>query len=259
MSGLPIKIVALGSSSTYGVGASTSAASYPSRLAEELVRRFPGQKFTVLNRGVSGEDLSNMLARLDTAVIREKPDLVLWQLGTNSVLDGKAVQPQASLLREGLARLKATGADVVLIDPQYVPRVIAKRHADDMVSLIATTAKEERVDHFRRFDLMRHWHETEHLPFKRFVSPDGLHMNDWSYACLAKGLGLAIAEAAERPTTTAIGPTHRAPLKQYPDSLKGFASPLRRCVSRAGIHRLAPTSMQNVATSSEYCNGPFAS
>ena len=207
MSGLPIKIVALGSSSTYGVGASTSAASYPSRLAEELVRRFPGQKFTVLNRGVSGEDLSNMLARLDTAVIREKPDLVLWQLGTNSVLDGKAVQPQASLLREGLARLKATGADVVLIDPQYVPRVIAKRHADDMVSLIATTAKEERVDHFRRFDLMRHWHETEHLPFKTFVSPDGLHMNDWSYACLAKGLGLAIAEATERPTTTAIGPS----------------------------------------------------
>ena len=207
VSGLPIKIVALGSSSTYGVGASTSAASYPSRLAEELVLRFPGQKFTVLNRGVSGEDLSDMLARLDTAVIREKPDLVLWQLGTNSVLDGKAVQPQASLLREGLARLKATGADVVLIDPQYVPRVIAKRHADDMVSLIATTAKEERVDHFRRFDLMRQWHETEHLPFKTLVSPDGLHMNDWSYACFAKGLGLAIAEAAERPTTTAIGPT----------------------------------------------------
>src|SRR4051812_24526414 len=93
-----------------------------------------------------------------------------------------------------------------------------------MVSLIATTAKEERVDHFRRFDLMRHWHETEHLPFKTLVSPDGLHMNDWSYACFAKGLGLAIAEAAERPTTTAIGPT--IALKQYPDSLKGFASPL---------------------------------
>ena len=148
-----------------------------------------------------------MLARLDTAVIREKPDLVLWQLGTNSVLDGEAVQPQASLLRQGLARLKATGADVVLIDPQYVPEVIATRHANEMVSLIATTAKEERVDHFRRFDLMRHWHETEHLPFKRFVSRDGLHMNDWSYACFAKGLGLAIAEAAERPTTTAIGPS----------------------------------------------------
>jgi lysophospholipase L1-like esterase len=206
-SGLPIKIVALGSSSTYGVGASTSAATYPSRLAEELVRRFPGHKFTVLNRGVSGEDVSNMLKRLDTAVIREKPDLVLWQVGTNSVLENKAVQPHASLLREGLARLRATGADVVLIDPQYAPKVIAKRNADDMVSLIATTAKTTHVCHFRRFDLMRYWHETEHLPFKTFVSPDGLHMNDWSYACLAKALGQAIAEAAERPAATAIGPS----------------------------------------------------
>ena len=207
VSGLPIKIVALGSSSTYGAGASTRAACYPSRLAEELVRLFPGHKFTVLNRGVNGEDVSNMLARLDTAVIREKPDLVLWQIGTNSVLDGKAVQPHALLLHAGLARLKAIGADVVLIDPQYAPKVIAKRNADAMVSLIAATAKAEHVSLFHRFDLMRHWHETEHLPFKAFVSPDGVHMNDWSYACLAKALGLAIAEAAERPTATAIGPS----------------------------------------------------
>ncbi len=30
------------------------------------------------------------------------------------------------------------------------------------------------------------------------VSADGLHMNDWSYACLAKVLGMAIADAAPR-------------------------------------------------------------
>lgn len=59
---------------------------------------------------------------------------------------------------------------------------------------------------FHRFELMRRWYETEHLPFATFVSADGLHMNDWSYACLAKGLALAIAEAATRPTATATGP-----------------------------------------------------
>jgi lysophospholipase L1-like esterase len=206
VSGEPIKIVALGSSSTFGAGASTSAASYPSRLAEELARHFPGHDITVLNRGVNGEEAPNMLARLDTAVIAEKPDLVLWQVGTNSVLRGKAVPPHASLLHEGLTRLKATGADVVLIDPQYAPRVIAKPNIDEMVSLIATVAKAEHVGLLHRFDLMRRWYETEHLPFETFVSPDGLHMNDWSYACLAKALGMAIAEAASRPTATAIGP-----------------------------------------------------
>ena len=148
--------MALGSSSTFGAGASTSAASYPSRLAEELARHFPRHEITVLNRGVNGDEATDMLARLDRAVIAEKPDLVLWQVGTNSVLRDKAVQPHASLLHEGLARLKATGADVVLIDPQYAPRVIDKPNIDRMVSLIVTTAKAGNVSLFRRFDLMRH-------------------------------------------------------------------------------------------------------
>ena len=209
-SGKPLKIVALGSSSTYGAGASTSAASYPSRLADELARRFPGHEITILNRGVNGNEAADMLARLDTAVIAEKPDLVLWQVGTNSVLRDKPLQPHAPLLHEGLARMKATGADVVLIDPQYAPRVISKPMCEGMVSLIATAAKAEHVGVFHRFELMRRWRETEQLPFETFVSTDGLHMNDWSYACLAKALGVAIAEAATRPTATAIGP-HPAP------------------------------------------------
>jgi acyl-CoA thioesterase I len=208
--GKPLKVVALGSSSTYGAGASTSAASYPSRLADELARRLPGHDITILNRGVNGDEAADMLARLDTAVIAEKPDLVLWQVGTNSVLRDKALLPHAPLLHEGLARLKATGADVVLIDPQYAPRVISQASCQGMVSLIAATAKAEHVSVFHRFELMRRWRETEHLPFETFVSSDGLHMNDWSYACLAKALGMAIAEAATRPTATAVGP-HPAP------------------------------------------------
>jgi lysophospholipase L1-like esterase len=105
-SGKPIKIVALGSSSTYGAGASTSATSYPSRLAEELARHFPGHEITVLNRGGNnGDDVAAMLARLDSAVIAEKPDLVLWQLGTNSLLRDEALPPHASLVREGFDHL----------------------------------------------------------------------------------------------------------------------------------------------------------
>jgi acyl-CoA thioesterase I len=205
-SGASIKIVALGSSSTYGAGASTSAASYPSRLAGELARHFPGHDITVVNRGVNGDTAADMLARLDTAVIAERPDLVLWQLGTNSVLRDKAVLPHATVLYEGLKRLKATGADVVLIDPQYAPKVISKPSCEGMVSLIATAAKAEHVGVFHRFELMQRWHKTEQLPFETFISADGLHMNDWSYACLAKALGIAIAEAATRPTATAVGP-----------------------------------------------------
>jgi lysophospholipase L1-like esterase len=208
-SGKPIKIVALGSSSTYGAGATSSAGAYPNRLAEELSRLFPGHEITVLNRGVGGDEASDMLKRLDADVIAEKPDLILWQVGTNSVLHDKAVLPHASLLHEGLTRLKAIGADIVLIDPQYAPKVIAKPNHEGMVSLIATAAKAEHVCLFHRFELMRRWYEAERMSFESFLSPDGLHMNDWSYGCLAKWLAAAIAEAATRPVATATGPQTR--------------------------------------------------
>jgi len=200
--GQPITIVALGSSSTAGAGASSPAANYPNRLAAELTRRFPGHPIRVVNRGINGEETRDMLARFDTAVAAEKPDLVLWQVGTNAVLRDRPMGSQTELLHEGIMRMKALGADVVLIDPQFAPKVLAKPEAEPMVSLIAQTAKRDSVVLFRRFELMRHWQVDENIPFETFVSPDGLHMNDWSYGCFARHLGAAIAEAATRPVAT---------------------------------------------------------
>jgi lysophospholipase L1-like esterase len=201
--GLPITIVAIGSSSTAGAGASSPDHSYPSQLAVEFQRLFPGYPITVLNRGVNGEEASDMLARLDQSVLAEKPDLVLWQVGTNAVLRDRDLQLTGAAIHEGLARLKASGADVVLIDPQFAPRIIAKAEINGMVSLIATIAKQDNVDLFRRFAVMQNWHEASGIPFETFVSPDDLHMNDWSYGCVAKILAGAIAGAASRPILTA--------------------------------------------------------
>jgi lysophospholipase L1-like esterase len=207
--GQPITIVAIGSSSTAGAGASSPAASYPSRLAIELGRHFPRQPITVLNRGVNGEEASDMVARFDQNVIAEKPDLVLWQLGTNSVLRDHPLASHGALIHGGVSRLKASGIDVILIDPQFAPKVIAKPDAESMVNLISTTAKQDNVDLFRRFALMRKWREVEGMPFEAFVSPDGLHMNDWGYGCIAKALGVAIAEAATRPVESAAAQAAR--------------------------------------------------
>ncbi len=201
---LPIKIVAIGSSSTAGAGASSPAASYPSQLQAELTSHFLWNDVTVLNRGVNGEEAPDMLARFEAGVIDEHPDLVIWQVGTNSVLRDHPIDPKATVLHEGLARLKAIHADAILLDLQYAPRVIAKPETDAMVSLIASTAKEQSVDLFRRFTLMRHWYQADHMPFDAFLAPDGLHMNDWGYGCLAKWIAAAVEEAATRPTATAV-------------------------------------------------------
>src|SRR5215475_3760838 len=128
-SGQPITIVAIGSSSTAGTGASSSAASYPSRLAVELTQRLPGHPITVLNRGVGGEEIRDMLERFDTDVIANKPDLVLWQFGTNSVVRDDKLNNHDMAIREGLTKIRSTGADIVLIDPQFAPKVIVKPEA----------------------------------------------------------------------------------------------------------------------------------
>jgi acyl-CoA thioesterase I len=199
----PLTIVAIGSSSTAGAGASSSAASYPSRLALELKMLFPGRAIQVINRGVNGEEAPQMMARFQAQVIAAHPQLVLWQLGTNSVLHGQPLEMHLGELHRGIALLKNAGSDVVLIDPQYAPRVLAKPETPGMIEQIAEAAKDEHVDLFRRFAVMRDWYQRLHYSFGVFVSPDGLHMNDWGYACWAKLLAAGIAAAANPPVASA--------------------------------------------------------
>jgi len=206
--GLPLKVVAIGSSSTAGAGASSPSGSYPSRLEGELGRQFPGHRITMVNSGRNGDEAPGMVARFEKAVIEENPHLVLWQVGTNALLRDHPLNESSTILQEGLARLKRTRADVVLIDAQFAPKVLAKGDTVDASNAyLASVAKKEKISIFRRFAVMRHWQQADGLPFDAFVSPDGLHMNDWSYACLAKWLGFAIAEAASRPMAVAAPAT----------------------------------------------------
>jgi len=201
--GQAIKIVAIGSSSTSGAGASSPAMNYPSRLEAELKALFPRVDIKVLNRGIGGETTVEMLARFDRDVFAEQPDLVVWQVGSNSVLRDISLTEASARLREGLQRLRAADSDVILMNPQYAPKVINKHDAYGMVDLIDLAAKQANVDLFQRFAVMRYWRLTEEIPFSVFVSPDELHMNDWSYGCIAKLLAGAIHEAAGRSTVTA--------------------------------------------------------
>ena len=87
----PVSIVAYGSSSTAGAGASAPGATYPSRLEAELKERFPRNSIKVFNRGVGGTEMPEMIARMDETLLLDKPDLVIWQLGTNSLLRDREV------------------------------------------------------------------------------------------------------------------------------------------------------------------------
>jgi acyl-CoA thioesterase-1 len=199
----PIKIVAIGSSSTAGAGASSPAMSYPSRLQVELQALMPRVPVTVINRGINGAEARDMLARFERDVFSENPDLVIWQVGSNSVLRDRPLVEANAPLHDGLKLLRDHGADVVLMNPQYAPKVIVRHDVEGMVHLISVAAKEGSIDLFQRYAVMRYWQLTEGLAFNAFTSPDELHMNDWSYGCVAKLMAGAIHDAATRPTLTA--------------------------------------------------------
>jgi acyl-CoA thioesterase-1 len=199
--GLPLKIVAIGSSSTFGTGASSPAASYPGRLEAELKAKLPGVPVTVLNKGIGGEEANQMAARFNADVIDESPDLVLWQVGSNSVLRDHPAPGE--IIRQGVEKLKASGSEVILVNPQYAPKIIGKPAIGQAVDVITATAHDEEVGLFDRFSVMRYWVETEHMTFEQFLSPDLLHMNDWSYACVARILANAIVDGAKPPAATA--------------------------------------------------------
>src|SRR6185503_13705461 len=171
IAGQPVVIVAFGSSSTQGFGSSAPEFNYPNRLAAQLRRHYPTADITVINAGVGGEDAPEMMKRLQTQVIDVHPDLVIWQVGTNAVLRNLDPGDTAKMVEDGITRIQAAGdADVVLVDPQYSPRVTERpESASRMVKLLGKVAELRHVGIFPRFEVMRDWHEKQALPVESFV------------------------------------------------------------------------------------------
>ncbi|WP_085314310.1 SGNH/GDSL hydrolase family protein [Derxia lacustris] len=206
----PLTIVALGSSTTAGAGATSIAATYPSRLGVELTRRLPGKSVRVINKGVNGQDVQEEIARFERDVFRDEPQLVIWQLGTNALLRGIDFATFTALAEDGVARIRAHGIDLVLMDLQYAPRVNDAAGMRDMLGWFDRQAQRDRVPVFRRFELMRQWAEHAGDGYAdRLLAPDGLHMNDESYGCLAAALADTLVQAAAPPAGSAAhGPRH---------------------------------------------------
>lgn len=189
--GKSLTIVALGSSSTYGTGASKPEYSYPSRLAALLRARYPAADIKVINRGVGGELIGDTTARIAREVLGDKPDLVIWQAGTNDVLDDADPQAVMASIRAGVSELRKAGADVILMDLQYAPAVLAHPYRP-MEKALWATAKAAGVPLFQRFALMRDWTEHGNMKMSAMVAADHLHMTDASYDCLARQLSGSI-------------------------------------------------------------------
>lgn len=209
-----IKVVALGSSSTEGTGASTKQATYPARFDQEMDRRFPGKDFQVANLGKGGELAEAMLSRLMRDVIPARPALVLWQTGVNDAISGVEIPAFRRVLISGITALKAAGIEVVLVDPQYYPRAAGVPRYEDFVAVMRAVAREQGVPVFRRYAIMKHLIASGQQSADMFLWKDKFHMNDTSYACLAELMAEAVAGEIRRPAAPVVsaGVTTASPL-----------------------------------------------
>lgn len=194
----PIRIVALGSSSTWGTGASSRAHTYPARLEAELRDAWPKIDVRVINAGIGGQLARDMVARIDKDVVPAKPQLVLWQTGVNDAIKGVPIEDYKRQLRAGLKRLRAMAVDVVLIDQQYYPRFAKIKDGPLYMAALREVAAEFHVSVMQRFAIMQHLIATAQFTTATLLSPDQFHLNDQSYDCMGRLLAKSL-EAASMP------------------------------------------------------------
>jgi len=189
-SGAPLRILAIGSSSTRGVGASSPGMAYPARLEAALEKAYPG-RVTVINAGIGGELAAATVDRLGHEMELAEPDLVLWQVGTNDALTPAVSEEDFGLALEAGADLVARRArDLLLIDPQVFKSAANPGRYERFVALVGDLAHRRRLALFSRNKAMKFWEKAGAAD--DLVTRDGLHMNDKGYGCVAETLALEI-------------------------------------------------------------------
>jgi acyl-CoA thioesterase I len=192
-----VRIIAFGSSSTEGVGASSPSATYPSRLQVVLTAAWASRlPVVVLNRGVGGEDADDMARRLPT-VIAEHPDLIIWQTGSNDPLRGVPLARFEQETTAGIDEIRAAHIDVMLLEPQLCRELENKPVSVEYRDALRAIGEAMDVTVIRRYDLMRQWVADGVLTPEQMLSPDGLHMADGGYAKLADAIADDIRQATE--------------------------------------------------------------
>ena len=187
------RILAIGSSSTAGIGASSPSRTYVARLETNLETALTGTDFDVVGHGLSGELAQGAADRMKREVEETKPDLVIWQVGTNDALRHVALNDFTKCLGKALAWLKQQQIDVVLINPQYGQALVKDPYYEEVVAAIATIAREQRVPLVDRFDTMRKLQRERGRYFD--LAGDNLHMNDEGYRHLAEHVAAIIIKS----------------------------------------------------------------
>ncbi len=106
---------------------------YVKILADKLRPIYPDMDIELINKGVSGNEVCDLLARVQSDVIDYKPDAVVIMIGINNVIHkfkyGKELNLKQfeSDLKALIKRLKDEGIVVIFLEPFLLPAPDKKR------------------------------------------------------------------------------------------------------------------------------------
>ncbi|MGO9770036.1 MAG: SGNH/GDSL hydrolase family protein [Roseiarcus sp.] len=188
----PLRILAIGSSSTLGIGASAPTNAYPAQLAKDLSTQW-GIATQVRNAGVAGEVSSATLARLRAELSSDPPELVIWQVGTNDAVAGVDADEFRANLEDGVEAARVQRVPIILVDPQFYFGIKNLMRFEQFVAIVGDVGAGMRVPVFSRFAMMKAWGAKSVATLRATLAPDGFHMDDQGYACFASALADDIA------------------------------------------------------------------
>ncbi|MCD8201208.1 MAG: SGNH/GDSL hydrolase family protein [Clostridia bacterium] len=106
---------------------------YAKILADKLRPIYPDTDIDLINRGVSGDEVSDLLKRVDEDVLAYGPDVVVMMIGINNTIhqfkNGKILDYDAFArdLRALLTRIKEAGPVLIFLEPFLLPAPDKKR------------------------------------------------------------------------------------------------------------------------------------
>jgi acyl-CoA thioesterase-1 len=182
----PVRIVALGDSLTAGFGL-PGAAAFPVRLEKVLAAK--GLAVEISNAGVSGDTMSDGLARLDWSV-PEGTQAVILELGANDMLRGLDPQLTRRTLEEILRRLGERHIEVLLCGMLAAPNLGAD-YAQAFNPMFPELAASRHLLFYPFF-------LDGVLNDRRLVQPDGLHPTAAGVDVIVAGILPKAAELVAR-------------------------------------------------------------
>jgi lysophospholipase L1-like esterase len=192
----PVRILAIGSSTTAGVG--SGGAGFAHRLGPKIKERWPDKAIEVIVSGVSGETASGAAGRLARELAEHQPTLVVWQLGTNDANFGVSAEAFRATVGAGLAAIRRANADALLVDPQFSRWAEGSTRTAEFAGIVASEGARAGVPVVRRYQAMYQLAVSNRSAFDGLISFDGLHLTAAGHECMAQQVAGTILRTARR-------------------------------------------------------------